>query len=114
MTSQSFPVTLDRTRHICFTQRALFRMGSLEKPFEFDDMQKPRKSYAALVAWLWACLTPADAADFASPEDVAMHVPTDRDVCQKLASSLADAINAGATSAKNAEGSTPGPSPASS
>lgn len=107
-------VTLDRERQIVFTQRALFRMGSLSAPFEFDDLQKPRKSYAALVAWLWACLSPADAPDFASPEDLSMHVPAKGDVCRKLAASLADAINAGATAEKNGHSSTPGTSPASS
>lgn len=106
------PVTLDRERRIQFTNRALFRMATLPTPFEFDDLSKPRKSYAALVAWLWACLVPADAADFASPEDLAQHVPVDRARCADLAAKLADAINGGAE--KNAPSSTPSSSPASS
>lgn len=89
-------------------------MGSLEKPFEFEDLSKPRKSYAALVAWLWACLVPADAADFPAPEDLAAHVPTEAEPCRKLAAALADAVNKGTDSEKNGNSSTPAPSPASS
>lgn len=114
MDSKSFPIALDRQRQLVFTQRALYRMSTLAAPFEFDDLQKPKKSYGALCAWVWACLSPADAVDFPSPEDVAMHVPTKRDVCQKLATALAEAINAGATEPKNEHSSTPGTSPASS
>ena len=114
MTAAPVTITLDKPRQIAFTQRALFRMGSLPAPFEFDDLQKPRKSYAALVAWLWACLTPTDAADFPSPEDLAVHVPPERDRCRDLAASLADAINAGTQTAKNAPSSTPAPLPSSS
>ena len=106
-------IVLDKERRIAFTQRTLFRMGSLDKPFEFDDLQKPRKSYAALVAWIWACLVPEDAADFATPEDLSVHIPADRSICQKLASAFADAVNAGAAT-KNDQSSTPGTSPASS
>ncbi len=106
-------ISLDRPRQIVFTQRALYRMSTLAAPFEFDDLQKSKKSYGALCAWLWACLAPADAQDFASPEDVSEFVPAKRDVCQKLAGSLADAINAGSAE-KNAHCSTPGTSPASS
>ena len=106
-------IKLDRERSIAFSQRALFRMGSLPSPFEFSDLQKPRKSYAALVAWLWACLVPVDAADFATPEDLANHVPIDREACGRLVSALADAINGGAVT-KNGNSSTPGTLPASS
>lgn len=113
-TSPKFKVSLDRDRHVAFTQRALFRMGTLPAPFEFGDLSKPRKSYAALVAWTWACLVPEDAADFQSPEDLAAHIPAKSDVCLKLASTLADAINAGTGEPKNAGGSTPASSPASS
>jgi hypothetical protein len=114
MSATPVTVALDKPRQLAFTQRALFRMGSLATPFEFDDIHKPRKSYAALVAWLWACLVPSDAADFASPEDLAVHVPLDRTRCLELAGGLADAINNGATSSKNAPSSTPAISPSSS
>lgn len=114
MNAPPVSITLDRPRQIAFTQRALFRMGSLPAPFEFDDLQRPRKSYAALVAWVWACLVPADAADFPAPEDLAAHIPPQREVCRQLASQLAEAINAGSSEQKNAPSSTPGTSPASS
>jgi hypothetical protein len=107
-----FTVRLDRDREIAFTQRALFRMGTLPAPFEFEDLRKPRKSYAALVAWLWACLSPGDAADLPTPEDVAEHVPAEREACERLARAVVDAINASVP--KKAPGSTPGSSGASS
>ena len=110
---QTVVVKLDRDRSIAFSQRALFRMGSLGSPFEFSDLQKPRKSYAALVAWIWACLVPTDAADFATPEELAAHVPIDREACGRLVSALADAINGGVIT-KNGNSSTHGTSPASS
>lgn len=112
--SKLIPIDLDKPRHITFTHRALFRMGSLPAPFDFEDLSKTRKSYAALIAWLWACLSPADAGDFPAPEDLAVHIAPDRERCAKLASLLADAINDGAATAKNVQSSTPATSPSSS
>lgn len=109
-----FKVQLDRERHIAFTQRALFRMGTLPTPFEFGDLSKPRKSYAALVAWVWACLVQEDAIEFPSPEDLAVHIPSKTDACMKLAAALAEAVNAGTSEPKNDHGSTHAPLPASS
>jgi len=113
-TAAIFKITLDRERSISFTRRALYRMGTLPAPFEFDDLQRPRKSYPALVAWLWACLVPADAVAFATPDDLAEHVPIESAACQRLASTLADAVNAGVVEPKNAQSSTHGTSPSSS
>jgi hypothetical protein len=113
-TAKTFSVKLDRERRISFTQRAVYRMGTLASPFQFEDMEKPRKSYSALIAWLWACLAPGDASDFPAPEDVAEHVPVDREVCGRLSATLAEAINAGTVELKNARSSTPGTSPGSS
>ena len=109
-----FKVKLDRERSIEFSQGALYRMGTLPAPFEFDDLARPRKSYAALVAWTWACLVPDDAADFPSPEKLAAHIPLDREFCQQLSGKLADAINAATKEEKNGHSSTLGTSPASS
>jgi hypothetical protein len=111
---KTFTIQVDRPRQIAFTQRALFRMGSLAQPFDWTDLNKPRKSYAALVAWLWACLVSEDAADFPTPEDLAVHVAPERAACKAFAETLADAINAGAQKKSGEYGSTPGPSPASS
>ncbi len=113
MSARFIPVVIDKPRFLTFTHRALFRMGTLPAPFEFEDISRPRKSYAALIAWLWACLAPQDAADFPTPEDLAAHIPPDKDRCAKLAGLLADAINAGAE-AKNDQSSTPATSPSSS
>jgi len=113
-TPVTFKVQLDRERSIAFTQRALFRMGTLPAPFEFGDLSKPRKAYAALVAWTWACLVPEDAADFPSPEDLAGHIPVKSEVVRQIGNALADAVNAATAEPKNASGSTPGSSPASS
>lgn len=72
MTS-SKPVTvrLDKERIIVYDNRAEFRMGSLDRPFVFADLRVKRRSWAALVAWIWACLSEKDAADFPSPESLA-------------------------------------------
>ena len=67
-------VMLDRERTICYNKRAEYRMGTLDKPFDVFDFQKTRRSYAALVAWLWASLSERDALDFPTPEALAPHV----------------------------------------
>lgn len=113
-TPSTFKVQLDRERSIAFTQRARFRMGTLPAPFEFGDLSKPRKAYAALIAWTWACLVPEDAADFPTPEDLAEYIPAEADAVRRVGKALADAINAATAEPKNASGSTPGPLPASS
>lgn len=68
----------DKTRVIRFDNRARMRMGSLDRPFDVYDLSKPKKSFGALCAWLWACLvdrhgieTPEDVADLVTPENQA-------------------------------------------
>lgn len=67
-------VSLDRERVIIYDRRAEYRMGTLDKPFNVHDLRRNRRAYAALVAWLWACLSERDALDFPSPEHLAPHV----------------------------------------
>ncbi len=100
------PIELDKPRAIAFTQRAQYRMGSLERPAALGDLRNPKKSYAALCAWLWACLTPAHVADFPGPEDVAEHVNNENVV--RLMEALATAAKASNPPEKNGHGSTPG------
>ena len=104
----SFAVALDRERRIAFTPRARYRMGTLDAPFSLGGLADPHKSYAALVAWLWACLVPADAADFPTPEDLADHVPMTIEACGPLATTLGAAINATLT-AEPSRGVPPAP-----
>jgi hypothetical protein len=113
-TAPILTVALDRPRQIAFTNLALFRMGSLPAPFDFEDIDKPRKAYSALVAWLWACLVPSDAKDFVAPGDLAQHVKPRREEMVELASRLADAINGATKAEKNDQSSTPGTSQPSS
>lgn len=71
--SQAKPVkvTLDCERTITYDTRAEFRMGSLDRPFSVSDLNNKRRSWAALVAWTWACLAEQDSADFPTPESLA-------------------------------------------
>ena len=74
--SKPSKLTLDKERTIVYDNRAEFRMGSLDRPFELSDLRTRRKAWAALVAWVWACLSEADAPDFPSPEKVAPFLET--------------------------------------
>ena len=71
--SQAKPVKvlIDCERTVTYDQRAEFRMGSLDRPFTVSDLNNKRRSWAALVAWTWACLSEEDAADFPTPESLA-------------------------------------------
>lgn len=71
--SQAKPVkvVLDCERTITYDNRAEFRMGSLDRPFTVGDLSNKRRSWAALVAWTWACICDDDAAEFPTPESLA-------------------------------------------
>lgn len=49
-------------------------MGSIDRPFKVSDLSNNRRSWAALVAWIWACLSEEDASDFQTPEALAAHI----------------------------------------
>lgn len=78
--SKPVVVTLDRERTLIYDQRAEYRMGTLERPFEVRDLHVRKKSWAALVAWTWACLSERDALDFPSPEKLAPLIKTEKAV----------------------------------
>lgn len=105
-------VTLDQVRRLEFTGLARYRLGSLERTFDFDDLKDRRRGFAALVAWVWACLVPEDAKAFPTPEALAPHITiaNQADVMQ----ALFKAIAAAGENEKNGRGSTPKPSPTSS
>lgn len=106
-------IVLDRERRIAFTQRARYRMGTLDAPFDLRDLTKPKKFYGALVAWLWACLVPADAADFPSPAELADAMPQEQERINALVVAFNAALAAG-TVEKKTESTTTGPLPESS
>ena len=110
-TPDSIAVMLDRERRIAFTYRARYRMGGLERPFDLADLGKSKKSFAALVAWLWACLVPGDAHDFATPEDLAPHVPSGEGAAALMEALLA-AVRATMDEKKPVPSGAPGPLPA--
>lgn len=107
-------VNLDRPRRIAFTNLALYRMSTLQRPFELSEITAPGRSFGALVAWAWAMLVPEDASDFPSPENIAAHLPMRGDARNALLESVVAAINAALPDEKNADGSTRKPSPSSS
>lgn len=97
-------VMLDAERTIRYDNRAEFRMGSLERPFSVLDLRNKRRSWAALVAWVWACLSERDAVDFASPEAMAA-VMRDEKVVDAAFTGFIETYSAAVPSAsKKAEG----------
>jgi hypothetical protein len=102
-------VMLDKPRRIRYSNRALCRHQTLDKPLALSELSKPKRNFATLCQWLWACQTEDDALE--SPEALADVI--DREKIGELIEALVDAITA-ETKPKNAEGSTPSPSPASS
>lgn len=84
-------VILDKPRRIRFGNRARVRMASLEKPFDLQDLSRPKKAFGAMAAWLWACLY--EPHDFASPEELSDHITPERQ--GELLSSLVDCIKLG-------------------
>ncbi len=106
-------VQLDAPRTIAYTQLARYRMGTVEpRPFSLNDLGDRRRSYSALVAWVWACLTPEHHGDFPTPESLAPQVTPERTA--DVTRALGNAVSAAHPSEKNAHGSTRKPSRASS
>ncbi len=106
-------VMLDKERTIEFTNLARYRMGELASPFAIEDLGNKRKSYAALVAWVWASLVEKDAEEFASPAALLKYTPMTRYL--ELMELFYRAYHAATDdSEKNGHGSTPKPSPSSS
>lgn len=88
-------------------------MGTIEpRPFDLRDLSNQRRSYAALVAWVWACLAPEHHTDYPTPESLAPQITAERAGAAMKA--LGEAVQAAHPSPKNADGSTPKPLPASS
>lgn len=96
----------DHDRAIAYTMRAQYRMATLERPFAFSDLNKRSRSLGALVAWLWACLTPEHAAAYQTPEDLADAV--EKSNVKDLLAALMRAVEQSVPSEKNGDGSMPG------
>jgi hypothetical protein len=106
-------VMLDVPRRIRFSNRALYRVGNLERPLDLSDLRKPKRAFAALAQWLWACLDEPPDCPLRTPEDVAEAIRPER--IAELMTTLGDAIRmTQPKEEKNADSSTPSPSPASS
>lgn len=104
ITSKTIKITLDKERSITYDNRADYRMGSLDRPFTLQDLRNKKRSWAALVAWIWACLDEKDAQDFASPEAVSYFLQDANSVGACFEAFL-DTYNAGSVEPpKNAEG----------
>lgn len=58
---------------ITYDRRAEYRQGTLPRPMRIQDTLDNTKSFAAMCAWLWACLSNSDEKKyFAGPDEVAM------------------------------------------
>jgi len=107
-------VILDQARRIRFSNRAIQRVGELPNPLSLTDLNKKGRQQAALMQWLWGCLVDEDAAAFATPADLAdkLPCPLPEQKIKAMVRALYDAIEL--AQPKNADSSTPSPSPASS
>lgn len=104
---------LDAAVSLAYTQLARYRMGTLEpRPFELRDLADRKRSFSALAAWVWACLTPEHHADFPTPESLVPQITPERAAAAMKA--LGECVSAAHPSKKNAGGSTRKPSRASS
>lgn len=102
-----------RVLKIRFSNRAIYRHGTLDRPLDLSEVAKDERSFTALCQWLWATII--DANPFKSPDDLADEIEEQQ--VPDLVRTLIDAhklANPPKADAKNEEGSTPSPSPASS
>jgi hypothetical protein len=97
-----------------YATRALYNHGSLPHPLALSLIADDEAhSFAALCQWLWACID--EPHKFGTPADLADAIK--RDEVNDAVKALAQAIKIGRPpeeDRKNANGSTPSPSPASS
>lgn len=105
-------VVLDRPWRIRFSNRALYRIQTLDRPLDLTDVFKPKRTMAALSQWLWACMDEEN--PFDTPEKVADVIDVRR--INEIVEALVQCVNLGQPKkdAKNVVSSTPSPSPASS
>jgi hypothetical protein len=115
--ASSKPVTLvlDAPRILVYDTRAEYRMGSLERPFVVQDFRIKKRAWAALVAWVWACLSEKDERHFPTPESVAPFLKTQSavDDAMKAFFETWDAGQEPEEDSPKGKGSTSGPSHAS-
>lgn len=95
---------LDCERSMTYDTRAEFRMGSLDRPFGVGDLSNRRRSWAALVAWTWACLCDDDAAEFQTPESLAAVMQSPDAIKSAFAAFIETYTAALPPSAKNSDG----------
>lgn len=104
------PVKLDRERHVAWSNAALYRASLIALP--------PQRNFGHLVQMLWMCLVPDDATAFPTPEHVASHIDPANEERVKELWAVYEKLTARPKSKeaaeKNADGSTPSPSPSSS
>lgn len=97
-------------RTFAYSNGALYRVGSLDRPPTIADLATSGRSYSAAVAWLWACIhDKKERARFQSPEDLAEVIKL-----EEVGPAVDALISAIVPNEKNADGSTPAPSPVSS
>lgn len=101
-------VLLDVPRRIRYSNRAHYRVGTLERPLPLRAIAEDGRSITALAQWIWAMLD--EDHPFKSPEDVA-EVITDANA-QGLIDGIQQAYDL--AQPKNEASSTPGPSQSSS
>jgi len=94
-------IQLDRERTLRFSNRAVYRLQSMDKQPSFRDLTKPNKAYAALCAYVFVCLV--DREGIGSPEDVAEFIDP-ADGIEAAMSALMEAFEEAGESKKNKSG----------
>lgn len=112
MITSTATVKLDRDRPISFTNRAVYRLGELDRPPDLRDLGRKGKAYNALLKFIWGMLEEKDH-PFATPEDLAAHITPDNaaDAMEALAKALGGNLE---RDQKKSRGPSDGPSDASS
>lgn len=75
MSHQTIAIKLDRPREILWGDVARYRLGTLTRPPELQDLKNPRKCYSAMLGILWAALQ--DSEDMTGPEALVPFFQTD-------------------------------------
>lgn len=110
-------VLLDVERTITYDRVAEYHMSKLPFPSRPNDLLDEGKSFAALVQWVWACLSVRDRLDFPQPELLVPLILPEKipDLAQAFLKTFQAVQPPKAGEADpNVKGSKNGPSPASS
>lgn len=81
-----FPLTLgEQTFNLRFTMEAEYLIGSPVAGFSINDLRDENRSYAALVAWVWAMMSDADRERYVKPQKLAPLIQSEEEIKAAMA-----------------------------